>query len=92
MYKGKCHCCGCSLESAWQDGLHIISQPDRAGILRYYCATCAIFRLSGEYRRFKRREKHEKIKMYKREKHKYRKSLRERAELNSASREPIPAK
>jgi len=78
VYKGKCHCCGRSLESAWQDELHIVCRPDRAGILRKYCSECTTFRLSGLYRRFKRREKHEKVKMQKWEKHKYRKSLRER--------------
>ena len=78
MYKGKCHCCGRSLESAWQDELHIVSRPDRTGTVRYYCSECATFRLSGLYRSFKRREKHEKIKMQKWEKKKYRKSLQGR--------------
>jgi len=44
VYKGKCHCCGRSLESAWQDELHIISHPDRTGILRKYCSECVIFK------------------------------------------------
>lgn len=88
MYMGKCHCCGYDLEAAWLEGLHIISRPDRAGILRKYCSECVTFRLSGEYRRLKRREKHEKIKMYKREKHKYRKSLRERIKFRSPGADP----
>jgi hypothetical protein len=75
VYKGKCHCCGCSLESAWVDELHIVIRPDRAGILRKYCSECVTFRLSGLYRSWKRKEKHEKAWMQKWEKHKYRKRL-----------------